>query len=330
MSEPYAPGRDLPHRIRLKTFFVVLLAVVLTGVAGYHVIEGWPWLECLYMTLITVSTVGFGEVRPLTPAGRIFTLFVIVFGVSAVAFGVSGLFETIFYRQLRLFMEKRNMQKQVNAQKNHVIVCGYGRMGRAIAADLHKAGRSLVVVERRPAVVEEIERQGLLAVPGDANMEDALEQAGIARAESLIATLGTDADNLFLTLTAHGMNPDLNIIVRAEEEGNARKFMQAGASRVVSPYSTGASHIVRLLTRPEIVDFVELVAQDTDIHFAVSQIDVAQDSPLAGKTLAEARVRQVTGGMVLAIKRRAGGAIFDPQPDTRIEVGDVLVTVRGM
>jgi voltage-gated potassium channel len=203
-------------------------------------------------------------------------------------------------------------------------------MGSVIAADLRTARQTVVIVESDPDLVAEAERQGLPAVKGDANTEETLELAGVARAAALVGTLATDADNLFLTLTARGMNPELNIIVRAEDESNTRKFRQAGASRVVSPYSTGAGHIVRLLTRPEIVDFVELVTQDADIHFEVSQVEVAEDSPFAGKTLAESRVRQATGGMVLAIKRRGGGAIFDPKPDTTIQAGDVLVSVRGI
>lgn len=329
MPQPSRHSPDLLRNARLKLSLVVLPGILLAGVIGYRLIEGWPWIECLYMTLITVSTVGFQEVHPLSPAGRLFTLALIVFGVSVVAIGLSGLFEALFHRQLRLFMEKRSMQRQISAQRDHVIICGYGRMGRAIAADLHRSGLAIVIVDNNNALIEDVEREGLMGLTADANTEEALERAGIKRAKSLVATLNTDAANLFLTLTARDMNPGLNIIVRAEDEGNARKFTQAGASRVVSPYSTGASHIVRLLTRPEIVDFVELVAQDENIHFEVSQLEITAESPFAGKTLAEGHVRQATGGMVLAIKSRDGGAVFDPKPDTRINVGDVLFSVRG-
>lgn len=218
------------------------------------------------------------------------------------------------------------MQKEIDSLTQHIIVCGYGRMGHIIADSLVKAGRTIVIIEMDPAVADEIERDGRLVIRGDAAEEESLHQAGIERASSIVATLGTDADNLFLTLTAHGMNPDLNIIVRAEDERNCRKFTQAGASRVVSPFDTGANHIVRLLTRPDVVDFVELVA-DEDIQFEVRQIDVDTDSSLAGKTLAEGRVRQEVGGMVLAIRTAAGSVSFDPPPDSRLGAGDVLFVV---
>ncbi len=314
------------HNFRLKVCGLSILAVLTAGVMGYHFIEGWPWLECLYMTIITITTVGFGEIQPLSDAGRAFTILLIVVGVGTVAIAISIMFETLFQRQMRHFMEKRSMQKEIDSLTQHIIVCGYGRMGHIIADSLVKAGRTIVIIEMDPAVADEIERDGRLVIRGDAAEEESLHQAGIERASSIVATLGTDADNLFLTLTAHGMNPDLNIIVRAEDERNCRKFTQAGASRVVSPFDTGANHIVRLLTRPDVVDFVELVA-DEDIQFEVRQIDVDTDSSLAGKTLAEGRVRQEVGGMVLAIRTAAGSVSFDPPPDSRLGAGDVLFVV---
>ena len=314
------------HNFRLKVCGLSILAVLTAGVMGYHFIEGWPWLECLYMTIITITTVGFGEIQPLSDAGRAFPILLIVVGVGTVAIAISIMFETFFQRQMRHFMEKRSMQKEIDSLTQHIIVCGYGRMGHIIADSLVKAGRTIVIIEMDPAVADEIERDGRLVIRGDAAEEESLHQAGIERASSIVATLGTDADNLFLTLTAHGMNPDLNIIVRAEDERNCRKFTQAGASRVVSPFDTGANHIVRLLTRPDVVDFVELVA-DEDIQFEVRQIDVDTDSSLAGKTLAEGRVRQEVGGMVLAIRTAAGSVSFDPPPDSRLGAGDVLFVV---
>ena len=321
--------RDLTQRIsdfRLRACGFSIVAVLTAGVMGYHFIEGWPLLECLYMTVITISTVGFGEIHPLSDAGRLFTILMIVVGVGTVAIAISIMFESFFQRQMRLFMEKRSMQKEIDALAQHIIVCGYGRMGRIIADSLIKAGRTVVIIETAPLVAEEIEREGRLVVRGDAAEEESLRQGGIDRASAIVATLGTDADNLFLTLTAHGMNPDLNIIVRAEDERNCRKFTQAGAARVVSPFDTGANHIVRLLTRPDVVDFVELVA-DEDIQFEVRQLDVDESSPLVNKTLAEGRVRQEVGGMVLAIRKSTGRVLFDPPPDSRLTAGDVLFVV---
>jgi voltage-gated potassium channel len=315
------------HRFRFRVCVLSLLAVLATGTVGYRLIEGWSWGECLYMTVITISTVGYGEIHPLSATARLFTVMLIVVGVGTVAVAISIMFEGIFQRQMKLFMEKRSMQKEVDRLTEHIIVCGYGRMGRNIANALTSTGRTVVIIEMDPQAVEEIEREGRLVVKGDAADEGTLGQAGIDRASAIVATLGTDADNLFLTLTARGMNPELNIIARTEDERNCRKFTQAGASRVVSPFATGANHIVRLLTRPDVVDFVELVAEDADVQFEVSQINVDGDSPFSGKTLAEGHVRQEIGGMVLAIRKSTGKLLFDPPPDSRLAVGDVLLVV---
>ncbi|MBT3193381.1 MAG: potassium channel family protein, partial [Verrucomicrobia bacterium] len=276
---------------RLRACALSLMAILSVGTTGYHLIEGWEWLDCLYMTVITISTVGFGELHPLSDGARLFTVLLIIVGVGTMAVAISILFETVFQRQMRLFMEKRSMQKEIDKLTEHIIVCGYGRMGRNIANALSKTGRTVVVIEMDAQTTEEIERDGRLVVKGDAAEEAVLQQAGIDRASAIVATLGSDADNLFLTLTARGINPDLNIIARTEDERNGSKFAQAGATRVVSPFATGANHIVRLLTRPDVVDFVELVAEDDDIQFEVSQINVDADSPFAGKTLAEGHVR---------------------------------------
>ncbi len=324
LTKPRLNPTQRIHNLRLKACGLSLLAILTAGVIGYHFIEGWPLRDCLYMTIITISTVGFAEIHPLSEPGRLFTILMIVVGVGTVAFAISVMFETLFQRQMRLFMEKRSMQKEIDSLTQHIIVCGYGRMGHIIADALFKTGRTVVVIETDPQIADGIEREGRLVVRGDGAEEESLRQAGIDRASSIVATLGTDADNLFLTLTAHGMNPDLNIIVRAEDERNCRKFTQAGASRVVSPFDTGANHIVRLLTRPEVVDFVELVA-DEDIQFEVRQLDV--EGRLAGKTLAEGRVRQEVGGMVLAIRKSTGRVLFDPPPDSRLATGDVLFVV---
>jgi voltage-gated potassium channel len=279
------------------------------------------------MTVITVSTVGYSELYPLSVAGRIFTGVLICVGVGIAAVAFSVITRAVFRHQLSTFMEKRGMRKEIDSTSGHIIVCGFGRMGGTIAAALRRAGKRVVVVEHDQQVAEDAEREGMLVIFGDASEEDVLTDAGIERAESLVATLGSDADNLFLTLTARDMNNDLNIIARAEDENNCRKFTKAGASRVVSPLTAGSNRIIKLITRPDIIDFVELVAADDDIQFEVSRIDVADDSPFAGKTLAGGKVRQNIGGMVLTIKRADGSTVFDPSPDMVVNPGDALFVV---
>jgi voltage-gated potassium channel len=219
------------------------------------------------------------------------------------------------------------MKKEISELAHHAIICGYGRMGRLVAENLKKAGRDVVVVENTPEVAEEALERGFLVIQGNATEEEILASAGISRASSLIATLSSDADNLFLTLTARGMSKDLTIVVRANDQESTRKFNLAGASRIVLPDVVGADHVVRLLTRPSVVDFVDFVAKDGGIELEVRQIEITADSPFVNKTLSEARIRQATGCIVLAIRRPGQKTLFDPGPEAGILAGDTLLAI---
>ena len=314
---------------KLNACLFLLLLVMSAGTIGYYLLEKWRWIDSLYMTVITISTVGFKEVSELSDPGRILTIILIFTGVGTLGVTISILFEHFFQHQFKLITEKRSMQKQIDSLKGHTIVCGHGRMGKIIAEQLHRAGRALVIVEAEATKAEELSRGDMLVVKGDATAESTLQQAGVERANALVATLGSDADNLFLTLTARGMNDALDIIARAENENNTRKFTQAGASRVVSPFAIGAGHIVSLLTRPTIVDFVDLITGEDDIKLEVGQTEVGPDSPFAGRTLAEGHVRQELGGMVIAIRKTNKTLLFDPAPSTRIDIGDRLFVMSS-
>lgn len=234
------PATATPGRVRLLVSVPLLLITLGGGLAGYRLLERWPWLDCLYMTVVTVSTVGFAEVHPLSPAGRLFTMGLILGGVTAAAFALSGLLELVLQRQVRALLGRRSMEKTIDKLQGHLIVCGYGRTGALVAHDLRAAGRAFVVVENDPARAAEITQAGMLVLQGDATDEGVLRQAGIDRADALVAALPTDADNLMLTLTARGLHRALRIVVRAENQGVARKLTWAGASQVVSPHVTGA------------------------------------------------------------------------------------------
>jgi voltage-gated potassium channel len=314
---------------KLKTCLLLLLIVLAGGTMGYRILENWRWIDSIYMTVITISTVGFKEVRELSDAGRILTIVLIFAGVGTLGVTISILFEHFFQHQFKLITEKRSMQNRIDNLNKHTIVCGHGRMGKIIAEQLHRASKTIVVVETDAGKAEELERAGILVIKGDATAETTLQQAGVERAAALVATLGSDADNLFLTLTARDMNPKMEIIARAENEKNTRKFTQAGATRVVSPFAIGAGHIVSLLTRPTIVDFVDLITGEDDIKLEVVQHEVGPDSPFAGRTLAEGHVRQELGGMVIAIRKTDKNLIFDPTPSTRIDGGDRLFVMSS-
>lgn len=315
--------------LKLNICLVTLLLVMVAGTLGYRALEKWSWLDSLYMTVITISTVGFKEVGELSANGRIFTILLIFAGVGTLGVTLSILFEFFFQHQFKLITEKRSMQKQINTISDHTIVCGYGRMGKIISEELHRTDKPLVVVESDAGKADDLERSGLLVIKGDATSEATLQSAGVERAQALVATLGSDADNLFLTLTARGMNKDLDIIARAENESNTRKFTQAGASRVVSPFAIGAGHIVSILTRPSVVDFVDLITGEDDIKLEVLQHAVAKDSSFAGQTLAEGHVRQELGGMVIAIRKADKTMLFDPSPSTRIDADDRLYVLSS-
>ncbi len=317
--------RESLSRLKLKTCLALVLLVVLTGTMGYRFIEDWGWLECLYMTTITITTVGFNEVGELSRTGEIFTILLIFFGVGTVAFSASTLLEGIVQKQIHLFTGRFSMQKEINKLEHHIIICGHGRMGRLIVGHLATTNRDFVVLDTSPDIHEQLTAKGIPVLLGNATEDDVLEKAGIQRADALVAALSTDADNLLLTLTARGLNKDVKIIVRAENPGTEAKFTRAGANQVVSPYSTGASHIFQLLTHPSIVDFIDLMTREDDMQLEVRQFEVTADSPFANKTLGEAHVRQVTGCMVLAIKRPNARTLFDPHSTARVMPGDILI-----
>ncbi len=305
-----------------------IAVVIFVGVIGYHLIEGWNWSDSFYMTLITVSTVGFAEVHPLSPLGRFFTSLLILFGVGLMAYSLSRLVEFLFQRSLTNVLGRRTMTKKIAQMKDHCILCGYGNTGSRIASELLAAKKSFVVIEQDKEIAEQLGEQGILHIVGDATEEETLEAANICRADSLVAALNSDAENLFLTLTASGLCPNLRIIARVNAPGSTRKFQKAGAARVISPIASGASQIAQLITRPAIVDLIELVAKDKSIALQVFEHPIDDESDLLGKTLAEARVRQTLGGMAIAIKHHAGGTTFDPGPNARLKLNDTLVLIR--
>ena len=319
---------EQPRTLRMGLYLFLFLSVMGGGTAGYHWLEGWPLRECLYMTVITVSTVGFGEIHPLSPYGQVFTILLIFFGVTAAALSLTAIFEYFVLRGLNNLFGRNKMDKQIEKLTHHIIICGYGRTGEYIARDLQKMRKSFVVLESDSERMKLMDKEGVLYIPGDPSDEDLLVAAGVTRAESLVAALPKDADNLFLTLNARSLNRDMHIIARVQDVDNSWKLIKAGANQVVSPFSTGATRIVQLLTRPASVDTIELVTQRENLELEVCEILVDEKSDLTHKTLAESRVRQTLGCMVVAIKRADGETVFDPDPQMRIELGDVLLAIK--
>ena len=310
------------HLIRAVFLMGALLSV---GVAGYMVIEGWGVFQALYMTVITITTVGYGEVYGLSEKGRVFTIFLIIAGFGIMAYIVTTLTQAIIAGQIRAALGRKKLKKMIKKLKDHYILCGFGRIGSVMAKELAKEGVPFVIVERDPEVIKALEEEGYLFLEGDATDDRVLLEAGIKRAKGLVATVSSDADNLYITLSARSLNPDLFILSRADDPDAERKLLTAGATKVVSPYIMGATRMANVLLRPNVVDFIELVVQRKHLELQMEEIEVEDDSLFKGKTLKDSGLRDEFGVIVVAIKRAGMEMIFNPSPEERIERGDILI-----
>ena len=305
----------------------MLLAVLAGGTAGYMLVEGWNVWDAFYMTVTTVATVGYGEIHPLSPRGRLFTVALIFGGVGTALYTVTLLATMIVEGGLHRRLEQRRAARMLEHIKDHFIVCGYGRIGSIIAAELHQQGVPLAVIERDPERVRQAVDRGWLALEADASREEVLAKAGIHRARGLITAVGTDAENVFTVLTARVMRPDLFIIARVESDDAEHKLRRAGADRVISPYQIGATQMVQTALRPAVVDFFHLATSSDRLDLSMEQVHIKDDSPLANQTIVDAGIRQRFGVIVVGIKRAGGGMDFNPPPEAVMRSGDELVVL---
>ncbi len=307
---------------------LALLATVLVGgVAGYVAIEGWSVWEALYMTVITVTTVGYREVRPMSRAGEAFTMILLMGGVATVLYTFSFVMANLVEGGLQERWFKRRHTRMLEDLGHHFIVCGFGRMGRIIASEFARQAVPFVVVERDPQRMQEALDAGYLAVEADASRDDVLRRVRIDRARGLIAAVSTDAENVYAVLTARLMRPDLFIIGRAETEDAKAKLQKAGADRVISPYHIGGVHLAQTALRPAVVDFVQLATSSEHLELAMEQIRIDERSALSGRSLVQANLRQRYGVIVVGIRRATGHMEFNPSPDATMNAGDDLVVL---
>ena len=297
------------------------------GTAGYMLIEGWNVWDAFYMSVTTVATVGYGEIHPLSPRGRLFTVALIFGGVGTALYTVTLLATMIVEGGLHRRLEQRRASRMLEQIKDHFIVCGYGRIGSIIAAELHQQGVPFAVIERDPERVRQAMDRGWLALEADASREEVLAKAGIHRARGLITAVGTDAENVFTVLTARVMRPDLFIIARVESDDAEHKLRRAGADRVISPYQIGATQMVQTALRPAVVDFFHLATSSERLDLSMEQVHIKDDSPLANQTIVDAGIRQRFGVIVVGIKRAGGGMDFNPSPEAVMRPGDELVVL---
>ncbi|HUY22562.1 MAG TPA: potassium channel protein [Acidimicrobiales bacterium] len=313
--------RDPFRRVRIGLAALVL--VVLAGTVGYLAL-GYSFLDALYQTVITVTTVGYGTGHPLGAGGKIFTIALILVGVGTALYSFSAVLEVLLEGHMRDLMRRRSMERNIDRMSGHVVVCGWGRVGREVARFLDAAGRQVVVVDRDAARMSEVPYP---SVTGDVTEDATLMAAGVERAATLVAALDTDADNLFVTVACRSMRPDLQIIARARNESSEPKLIRAGANRVVNPQQLGGDRMASFVTQPHVVDFVDVVMHDGTLEFRLEEMPVSATSPLTGNTLRAVRLHDTTGALVLAIRRPDGTFATNPAPEVTVEAGDVLIGV---
>ncbi len=312
---------------QLKASLLALLALVLVGAAGYIVIEGWPVLDALYMTVTTISTVGYMEVHALSRAGRIFTLLLIISGVTVLFYTVGKIAQIMFEGQFQRYFGRMKVEKQIESLKDHYIVCGYGRIGSLICREFAAKPVPFVVVESNPAVLQKMENDGHLFIRGSATEDESLLKAGIKRAKGLIAVVTSDTENVYITLTARGLNPDLFILARAGEEGSEVKLQRAGANKVVSPYHIGGSRMAQAILRPNVVDFIEIATARDHLDLQMEEISIPEASCFAGASLVDSGVRKQTGVIIVGIKKATGKMVFNPDSHACIDARDTLIVL---
>ncbi len=313
--------------MKLKHLIFAVPILIVIGAIGYKLIEGWPWIDSFYMTVITLFTVGFGEVHPLSYSGRIFTIFLIMFGIGIVTYTFWHAAQLALEGKLRTLFYIRRSQWDMKEMKNHHIICGFGRMGHFVVYELQKHNIPLLVVENNEELKKEFETRKIPYVIGDATEEEVLIQAGVMNAKSLSTLLPTDAENLYVTLTARSLNPHLYILARALDEKAEKKLLRAGASKVISPYRIEGSKIVNALIKPHVVEFMELVTDRASLSLSLEEMKVMKRSSITGQSIREANLRKRFGIIIVGIKKPSGDMLFNPDPDLIIEEEDILITL---
>lgn len=330
MKQPVTTGpRPSDGNVRVRPFVVaILLAVLLTlvGAEGYRLIEGWAWLDSMYMVIITLSTVGYGEVHELSTPGRIWTILILVSGVALVGYTAARTIEFFTEGTFHGYRRSRRMQQQIDAMSDHFIVCGWGRVGRQVTEDLSRSNHPIVVIEHNDPEGT-LQASGIPYVQGNAEQEAVLAQAGIERAAVLISCVDSDTQNVFITLSARQMNPGLRIIARASDPDAARKLQLVGAERVVSPYLASGRRMSHLALRPQAVDFFDTLSDPLeDIGVEMHEVTIDESSPVAGRSLKAIDLRRSTGVIVVALRQR-GQIQLNPDPDAVIAAGSSLLAL---
>lgn len=316
---------------RLARRFLVLASAILVtvaiGTAGFVFIAGYPPFDAFYMTLTTMTTVGYGEIHPLGHAGRVFNSFLIVFGVTTIFIAIGAMTQTIIEQEFGEVIGKRRKKRMIDKLKDHYIVCGFGRVGRGAAAELQHAHVPFVVVDMNPDRVEMAINAGMLAVVADSTHDETLRQVGIDRARGLVAALATDADNLFVLLSAKGLNHKIYVAARAAEESAEEKMRRAGADAVFAPYSITGHRLAQALLRPHVVQFLDFTTQNIGMDVSIEQVRISENSEVVSKTIKDMQLSRDLGVIVMAVRKNDGKMLFNPPAETAVHGGDYLIVM---
>jgi len=314
--------------LRRFLFIVGLLGIILiVGTFGFVLIDGYSWFDAFYMTLETITTVGYGEIRPLSHAGRVFNSFLIAFGVSTLFLAFGAMTQTIIELELQDRFGVRRKRRMIDQMHDHFIVCGFGRVGRNASYEFQRAHIPFLVVDRNEQRVAKAEEAGMLAIVADATRDDGLREAGVLRAKGLIAALPSDAENLFIILSAKTLNPNLTVVTRASEEEAEEKMRRAGADTVFTPYAVTGRQLADSLLRPHVVEFMDFGRSNIGPRVTMEQVCVTAKAELTRKTLGQLLELRRSGVIVLAIRRRGGETTFNPPPEFEISAGDYLIVM---
>ena len=315
---------DYP-KLRISLFLLII--TIGFGTGGYVIFEGMPLFEAFYMTLITISTVGFSEVRPLSDVGRAITIIIIILGISLLTYTLGQVARIFVEGELRKILGRRKLEKKIAGLKDHYIICGYGRIGSIIANELLAADLPIVVLDQDPERIEALEAANILYLCRDATSDEALVEAGLERAIGLITAVSSDANNVFIALSAKELRPDIFILARASDPSNESKLLRAGATKVVCPYQIGGKRMAQLIHKPTVMDFLEQAMVNEDLDLQIEEAQVNEDSAIAGESVMGSRLRQKYGVIIVAIKRKCGKMVFNPGPEETFLAGDVFVVI---
>ena len=310
----------------MRVFYIAacLAGIAVIGTIGYTLIEEWDVVDSFYMTIITLTTVGYGEVRELSLAGRMFTVALLLVGVGMVFYGAATIAEARFEERIRQIFGRRKLVKELDKLENHHIICGYGRIGSTVAGEYARESMPHVIIESEESIASHLDQEGKLVILGDATLDETLIEAQVEKARSLVCALPTDAENVFVTLTARALNPNLFILSRAARESSIGKMEAAGANRVVSPYIMGGMRIAQSVLRPKLAGFIDEVIGHATTDLDFDEVTVPEGSDLVGMALRESKISQETGVYLLSIRHSSGEMRFNPGADFQIQAGDHL------